>query len=56
MDCPSWDTKAMLIFLQIEHAQPWELPKTINTELLAKVAIVADYYSCQRLVKYYADK
>jgi hypothetical protein len=56
MDCPSWDTEAMLIFLRIEHAQLWELPETVDTELLAKVAIVADYYGCQRLVKYYADK
>jgi hypothetical protein len=56
MICPGWDTEAMLIFLQIAHAQPWELPETVETELLAKVAVVADYYGCQRLVQYYAER
>ncbi|KAJ0421384.1 hypothetical protein BJY00DRAFT_311996 [Aspergillus carlsbadensis] len=56
MHCLSWDTEAMLIFLRILHAQPWKLPDTVETELLAKLAVVADYYGCQRLVKYYATE
>jgi hypothetical protein len=56
LDCPSFDTESMLIFLRIVHAQPWELPDTVEADLLAKLAVVGDYYGCQRLVKYHAAK
>ncbi|KAL3457524.1 hypothetical protein BJX64DRAFT_293014 [Aspergillus heterothallicus] len=32
------------------------MPKTVEPEILAKIAVIADYYDCQRLVKFYAEE
>ncbi|KAL4914294.1 hypothetical protein BDW62DRAFT_204685 [Aspergillus aurantiobrunneus] len=34
---------------------PYELPKAPSLELIAKLGVLADYYDCVKLVKYYAD-
>ncbi|KAB8212786.1 hypothetical protein BDV33DRAFT_197233 [Aspergillus novoparasiticus] len=51
-----WDLDAFLILMNIFHCQPQSLPREISLELLAKVAILADYYQCQTLVQYFADR
>ncbi|KAE8397272.1 hypothetical protein BDV37DRAFT_277048 [Aspergillus pseudonomiae] len=51
-----WDLDAFLILMNIFHCRPQNLPRDISLELLAKVAILADYYQCQTLVQYFADR
>ena len=39
-----WDLDAFLILMNNFHCRPQILPREISLELLAKVAILADYY------------
>ncbi|KAB8240039.1 hypothetical protein BDV35DRAFT_374788 [Aspergillus flavus] len=51
-----WDPEAYLILMNIIHSRPHILPREIGLELLAKIAVLADYYQCQTLVQYFADR
>ncbi|KAE8306926.1 hypothetical protein BDV41DRAFT_569477 [Aspergillus transmontanensis] len=51
-----WDLDAFLILMNIFHCRPQNLPREISLELLAKVVILADYYQCQTLVQYFAER
>ncbi|KAE8310612.1 hypothetical protein BDV41DRAFT_544493 [Aspergillus transmontanensis] len=51
-----WDPEAFLILMNIIHSRPHILPREISLELLAKIAVLADYYQCQTLVQYFADR
>lgn len=52
----SWDIDAFLIVLRIIHCQVKPMPHNPNLEMLAKVAVIADYYQCQEAVRHFADK
>lgn len=41
-----WDEEALLILLNVIHPQNSKLPKTMNIELLAKVAELVDFFEC----------
>ncbi|KAJ5249542.1 hypothetical protein N7524_011858 [Penicillium chrysogenum] len=43
----SWDTEAFLILLRAIHGQYYYLPRKLTLEMLAKVAVIADYYACK---------
>ncbi|KAF4772306.1 hypothetical protein PENNAL_c0190G01030 [Penicillium nalgiovense] len=43
----SWDTEAFLILLRAIHGQYYYLPRKLTLEMLAKVAVIADYYECK---------
>ncbi|KAI9371073.1 hypothetical protein BJX61DRAFT_544042 [Aspergillus egyptiacus] len=40
-----WDIEALLVVMHIIHAQLDKVPRSLDVELLAKVAAIADYYS-----------
>ncbi|KAL5342712.1 hypothetical protein BJX70DRAFT_394548 [Aspergillus crustosus] len=50
-----WDTEAFLILMRIFHCKPQELPKQGSLELIAKIAVLADYYECMSLVQFYIE-
>ncbi|GFF55513.1 hypothetical protein CNMCM6936_005639 [Aspergillus lentulus] len=50
-----WDVEAFLILLRILHCQHHKLPKRVNLELAAKIAVLADYYECNDLVGFIRD-
>ncbi|KAJ5512758.1 hypothetical protein N7463_002310 [Penicillium fimorum] len=43
----SWDTEAFLILLRAIHAQYYYIPRKPTLAILAKVAVIADYYECK---------
>jgi hypothetical protein len=43
----SWDTEAFLILLRAIHGQYYYIPRKLTLEMLAKVAVIADYYECK---------
>jgi hypothetical protein len=49
----NWDLEAFLILLRVMHGRPHDLHKASNLELLAKMAVLADYYDCQDLVGFF---
>lgn len=50
-----WDLEAFLLFLRIIHCQHKDLPSTITVEMLAKIAVLADYYACKDSVHFFAN-
>ncbi|EDP50765.1 conserved hypothetical protein [Aspergillus fumigatus A1163] len=51
----NWDLEAFLILMDILHCQTQNLPREICLELLAKIAVLADCYQCQTLVRFFAE-
>lgn len=46
----SWDLEALLILIRIIHCQYYQIPRKLTLEMLAKVALLADYYDCREAV------
>ncbi|PYH75518.1 hypothetical protein BO82DRAFT_359969 [Aspergillus uvarum CBS 121591] len=51
----SWDVDALLIMLRIIHCQSRQIPRKLTLEMLAKVAVLTDYYNCREAVVFFAD-
>lgn len=43
-----WDEKALLILLNIFHVRTRQVPATVSLEMLAKIAVLVDYYELER--------
>ncbi|KAL7903881.1 hypothetical protein GGI35DRAFT_490969 [Trichoderma velutinum] len=41
-----WNEEAFLTVMRILHAQTTTLPQIVNLEMLAKIAVIVDYYQC----------
>jgi hypothetical protein len=50
----SWDIDCFLILLRIIHCQN-HIPRKLSLEMLAKVAVIADYYKCKEAVRFFSD-
>ncbi|EED18697.1 conserved hypothetical protein [Talaromyces stipitatus ATCC 10500] len=50
-----WDLDAFLLFLRILHCQHHDLPSSVTLEMLAKIAVMADYYACKNTVAFFAN-
>ena len=46
-----WDVQAMVIFMSIIHHKWSQVPRDVDLELLAKIAVVADYYQTYEMVQ-----
>ncbi|KAJ4859245.1 hypothetical protein T069G_07512 [Trichoderma breve] len=49
-----WDQKALLILMNIIHGQTTKIPRIMGIEMLAKMAVLVDYYKCHEAVEFYA--
>lgn len=47
-----WDIEALLILLRIIHCQYHHIPRKLALEVLAKVAVLAEYYDCGETVRF----
>lgn len=43
----SWDIEAFLVVLHAIHGKYKDIPRKLTIEMLAKVAVIADYYECK---------
>ncbi|KAF7136974.1 hypothetical protein CNMCM5793_006678 [Aspergillus hiratsukae] len=50
-----WDIEALLILLRVIHCQNHHVPRKLTLEMLAKVAVLADFYECKEAVGFFAD-
>lgn len=50
-----WDADALLVLMKILHGRTAHLPRIISLEMLAKIAVLVDYYQCHEAVKFYSD-
>ncbi|KAJ5903149.1 hypothetical protein N7504_005532 [Penicillium tannophilum] len=52
----TWDIDALMIVLQAIHGQHYLMPETLTLDMLAKVAVIADYYDCKNSLYLLKDK
>ncbi|RFU76325.1 hypothetical protein TARUN_5913 [Trichoderma arundinaceum] len=45
-----WDETALLIVMYVIHGQTERVPKAISIEMLAKIAVLVDYYNCHEAI------
>ncbi|KAH7196262.1 hypothetical protein BKA60DRAFT_612749 [Fusarium oxysporum] len=50
-----WDGEAFLLLMNILHHKTREVPRIIELEKLAKVAVLVDYYGCHEAVELWAE-
>jgi len=50
-----WDPEAFLILMSIIHGRNQQVPRVIGLELLAKIAVLVDYYDCHEAVEVFAE-
>ncbi|KAF3066955.1 hypothetical protein CFAM422_009048 [Trichoderma lentiforme] len=50
-----WDEKALLLLMNIIHGRTSKVPRYIDLELLAKIAVLVDYYQCHEAVAFYSQ-
>lgn len=49
-----WGEAALLMVMKIIHSQTSEIPQVIDSEMVAKIAVIVDYYQCRKVVDSYA--
>jgi hypothetical protein len=50
-----WDPEAFNIVLTIMHGYHRDVPKSLGLEMLAKLAMIVDYYECHEIIELHAD-
>jgi hypothetical protein len=55
MECSDWDIGAVQILMDIIHGQTLKVPKVISLEMLAKIAVLVDYYQCLGVVHFFSS-
>ncbi|KXJ90477.1 hypothetical protein Micbo1qcDRAFT_205314 [Microdochium bolleyi] len=50
IEASEWDTEATVVLMDIIHGHFSQVPRVISLELLAKIAILVDYYKCHEIV------
>lgn len=51
IDSQGWDTTALTIFLNTIHCQYRQVPRSLELEMLAKVAVIVDYYAAHQAME-----
>ncbi|KAK8121399.1 hypothetical protein PG999_005519 [Apiospora kogelbergensis] len=54
MEASDWDAEALLILMNIIHGRNRAVPRSISLEMLAKIAVLVDYYQCHEAVELFA--
>lgn len=55
LEADDWDTEALLIIMRVIHGQNQHVPRLIKLELLAKIAVLVDYYECRDAIDLAAE-
>ncbi|TDZ17224.1 hypothetical protein Cob_v009955 [Colletotrichum orbiculare MAFF 240422] len=55
INASEWDPDALLILMRIFHGQTRSVPRDISLEMLAKIAVLVDYYDAPEVVEVYAS-
>ncbi|KAF4509344.1 hypothetical protein G6O67_003522 [Ophiocordyceps sinensis] len=50
-----WDAQALTILMRVIHGRTALVPRTIELELLAKIAVLVDYYDCFEAVAIFSE-
>lgn len=55
IDASEWDADAILILMNIIHGRVRSVPRSIGLEMLAKIAVLVDYYNCHEVVELFSE-
>jgi hypothetical protein len=55
LDVKEWDHEALLILMNIIHGHTRKVPRLVSLEVLAKIAVLVDYYECVEVVEVFSD-
>ncbi|OTA83037.1 hypothetical protein M434DRAFT_400814 [Hypoxylon sp. CO27-5] len=55
IEARDWDENAMLILMQVIHGLNRKVPRSVTLEMLAKIAVLVDYYKCHEAVALWSD-
>ena len=50
-----WDTKALVIVMNVLHSHYRQVPKKVSLEMLAKIAVIVDYYKIHEALQIIAS-
>jgi hypothetical protein len=50
-----WDPDAFLSVLRVLHLRNKQVQRTVDLEMLAKIAVIVDYYSCEDALSLFAE-
>jgi hypothetical protein len=50
-----WDDEALLILMNVFHLRNRDVPRTVSLEMLAKIAVLVDYYDCGEAIELFAN-
>ncbi|UNI22369.1 hypothetical protein JDV02_008265 [Purpureocillium takamizusanense] len=51
----SWDQDALLIVMNVIHGRNKRVPREVDFETLAKIAVILDYYQCHEALEVFTD-
>ncbi|KAK7428164.1 hypothetical protein QQZ08_005404 [Neonectria magnoliae] len=51
----SWHLDALIIVLDAIHGHHRSIPTSLSLDMIAKVAIIVDYYKCQEIMEVFAE-
>ncbi|KAF2656839.1 hypothetical protein K491DRAFT_715057 [Lophiostoma macrostomum CBS 122681] len=49
-----WDAEAFLVLMNVLHLQNRKVPRTLSLEMLAKIAVIVDFYECEEAVEVFS--
>lgn len=51
VEASDWDDQALLLLMRVLHGLNSEVPRKISLEMLAKIAVLVDYYDCHEAIQ-----
>ncbi|KAF2728672.1 hypothetical protein EJ04DRAFT_503744 [Polyplosphaeria fusca] len=51
IETSGWDADALLLLLNVLHLKNSQVPDTVDLEMLAKIAVLMDYYECSEALQ-----
>ncbi|EFQ26812.1 hypothetical protein CGRA01v4_08918 [Colletotrichum graminicola] len=55
LEASDWDSDALLILMNVIHGRTRSVPRHVDCEMLAKIAVLVDYYKCHEVVEVYSS-
>lgn len=49
----TWDHEALRVVMHVIHGQTRKVPRKVSLDMLAKIAVIVDYYKCHEAVDFF---
>ncbi|KAK2045210.1 hypothetical protein LZ31DRAFT_464818 [Colletotrichum somersetense] len=55
LEASDWDPEALLILMNVIHGRTRSVPRHVDCEMLAKLAVLIDYYDCHEVIELFTS-